>query len=188
MSTGFKHVVGSFTFEPMLTYSNAKEDRVYDNVLAFRNSTGGTGPITIDWSSFDFNAVKVDPAIDVPSKYSLRRTREDGGLVEEDTSPLKSMSPGIRTTCSAAAENSKPASSIRSAAGSPIWSHIASCRSATGISPPFPRCRRTSVYNDRFQSGFQIDHFPNVCLYQKQPGAHQRRSGRFSRQLDRGRL
>lgn len=86
---GFKKVFGSFTLEPMASWSHAKEDRIRDNILAFRNSTGGTGPITLDWGQFDFVSLSVDPAVDIPSKYPLRRTREDFGVVEEDTYTAK---------------------------------------------------------------------------------------------------
>ncbi len=86
---GIKKVMGSFTLEPMASYSAAKEDRIHDNILAFRNSTGGTGPITIDWGTFDFVSFEEDPAIDIPSKYPLRRTREDFGIVDEKTYTAK---------------------------------------------------------------------------------------------------
>lgn len=86
---GFKKVFGSFTLEPMASYSAAKEDRIHENILAFRNSTGGTGPVTIDWGTFDFVSFVEDPAIDIPSKYTLRRTREDFGVIDEDTYTAK---------------------------------------------------------------------------------------------------
>jgi TonB-dependent receptor len=82
---GFKQIIGSFTIEGSLSASSAKEDRPYTDVLAFRNANGGTGPVAFDISSFDFRRWDVNPAIDLPSKYPLRRTRQDGGNVEEET-------------------------------------------------------------------------------------------------------
>jgi TonB-dependent receptor len=86
---GFKTVWGDFTIEPMATFSGAKEETPYNKVLAFRNNTGGTGPVTFDLGRFEFNRWDVDPAIDLPSKYTLRRTRDDSGLVDEHTSTGK---------------------------------------------------------------------------------------------------
>jgi TonB-dependent receptor len=82
---GIKKVIGNFTIEPMASWSGAKEKTPLNNVLAFRNNTGNTGPITIDWGSFDFNSFQVDPAVDTYDKYPLRRTREDSGLTDEKT-------------------------------------------------------------------------------------------------------
>lgn len=80
---GIKKVIGSFTIEPMASWSGAKEKTPLNNVLAFRNNTGDTGPISIDWGTFDFNSFTVDPAVDTYNKYPLRRTREDSGIVDE---------------------------------------------------------------------------------------------------------
>lgn len=85
VAAGFKKVIGNFTIEPMATYSDATEKTPYNRVLAFRNGNGGTGPVNFDISDFAFRRWDVDPAVDIPSKYTLRRTRDDSGLVEEDT-------------------------------------------------------------------------------------------------------
>jgi TonB-dependent receptor len=85
VAAGFKKVLGDFTLEPMATFSAAEEETPYNRVLAFRNGTGGTGPVNFDIGAFDFRRWDVDYAIDVPSKYSLRRTRDDSGVVDEDT-------------------------------------------------------------------------------------------------------
>ncbi|MSU48245.1 MAG: TonB-dependent receptor [Opitutus sp.] len=86
---GIKKVIGDFTVEPMATYSSAKEDTPYNRILAFRNANGGTGPVNFDFGDFDFRRWDVDATVDVPSKYSLRRTRDDFGVVEEDTLTAK---------------------------------------------------------------------------------------------------
>ena len=88
-SGGMKTIVGGYTLEGVLTYSKAKEERPYTDVLAFRNGTGGTGPIAFDISGFDFRRWDVDPAVDLPSKYTLRRTRQDFGTVDEETMSAK---------------------------------------------------------------------------------------------------
>jgi len=87
---GMKKIIGDFTFEGMLTYSGAKEDRIYDNSRQFRNGNNQTGAIVFDLGG-GFVPVRwdVDPAVDVPSKYSLRRTREDFGIVDEKTYTAK---------------------------------------------------------------------------------------------------
>ena len=89
ISGGFKKVLGDFTLEPMLAYSKAKEDRVFDKVLAFRPAAGVSGPVTFDLTGFDYTRVDVDYNVDTPANYPLRRTRDDWGLVEEDTSSAK---------------------------------------------------------------------------------------------------
>lgn len=89
VASGIKKVIENFTIEPMATYSAAKEETPYNRVLAFRNGTGGTGPVNFDISAFDFTRWDVDPAIDLPSKYTLRRTRDDTGVVDENTLTAK---------------------------------------------------------------------------------------------------
>lgn len=81
---GFKQKSGPFTVEGMATHSHAKENRLYTTDREFRNATGQTGPIVFDLGN-GFVPVRwdVDPAIDVPARYPLRRTRDDYGLVEE---------------------------------------------------------------------------------------------------------
>jgi len=169
VSAGFKKVVGDFTIEPMVTLSKATEDRLYDNILAFRNSTGGTGPITLDWSSFEFSSVTVDPTIDVPSKYTLRRTREDYGIADEDTRTAKvdvtwsldktlgrntSVKSGFKYT-----ERDR-VTDLESRRLVPVgnWN-----LAALGTLPS------VSVYDGRFQSGFLIDHFPTFAYIRANP-------------------
>lgn len=88
-SGGMKKVIGPFTIEPMATVSSAREETPYNRVLAFRNNSGGTGPIVFDMGAFDFRRWDVDPLIDLPNKYTLRRTRDDSGVVDEDTTTAK---------------------------------------------------------------------------------------------------
>lgn len=89
LSGGIKKIVDNFTFEGAITHSKATEDRPYTDVLAFRNGNGGTGPVTFDLAGFDFRRWDVNPTIDLPSKYPLRRTRQDFGSVEEETQSAK---------------------------------------------------------------------------------------------------
>ena len=90
MSAGFETTFGDFTIEPMITYSKAKENRVYDRVLAFRPSAGVSGPVNFDiGNGFEFPRWDVDYNLDVPANYALRRTRDDGGIVDEDTITAK---------------------------------------------------------------------------------------------------
>jgi TonB-dependent receptor len=85
LSGGIKKIVDNFTIEGTATHSKANEDRPYTDVLAFRNGNGGTGPVTFNLAGFDFRRWDVNPTIDLPSKYPLRRTRQDFGTVEEET-------------------------------------------------------------------------------------------------------
>jgi TonB-dependent receptor len=89
ISAGLRKLIGPFTIEPLLTHSAAKEDRVYDKSREFRNATGATGPVQFDFSTFDFVRWDVDPTIDTPATYPLRRTRDDWGVVDEKTSTAK---------------------------------------------------------------------------------------------------
>ncbi|MBM3852189.1 MAG: TonB-dependent receptor [Verrucomicrobia bacterium] len=89
ISAGLRKAIGPFTLEPLLTHSAAKEDRVYDKSREFRNATGATGPVQFDFSRFDFVRWDVDPNIDAPATYPLRRTRDDWGIVDEKTSTAK---------------------------------------------------------------------------------------------------
>jgi len=169
VAAGIKKVVGDFTIEPMITLSKAKEDRLYDNILAFRNGNGGTGPITIDWGTFDFNSVAVDPAIDLPSKYSLRRTREDYGVVDEDTRTAKvdvtwnlekvlgrtsSVKSGFKYT------QRDRVTDLESRRLVPVGSWNLG---AVGTLASVP------VYGGRYQSGFLIDHFPTFAYIKSNP-------------------
>lgn len=86
---GFKKVVGDFTLEPMIALSAAEENTPFNNILAFRNANGATGPITFDHNGFDFLRWDVDPTIDTANKYPLRRTREDTAIIDEDTLSAK---------------------------------------------------------------------------------------------------
>lgn len=90
VSAGFEAGFGDFKLEPMVTYSKAKEDRVYDKILAFRPSAGASGPVVFDiGNGFEFPRFDVDYNLDVPSTYALRRTRDDWGIVDEDTYTAK---------------------------------------------------------------------------------------------------
>jgi TonB-dependent receptor len=84
VSTGMKKILGAFTVEPMLTYSWAKSNNPYTTDREFRNANGDTGPINFDLGS-GFVPTKwvEDQTVDIPSKYSLRRTRDDYGIQEE---------------------------------------------------------------------------------------------------------
>jgi len=90
VSAGFEAKFGDFLLEPMITYSKAKENRVYDRILAFRPSAGVSGPVNFDiGNGFEFPRWDVDYNLDVPANYALRRTRDDGGIVDEDTYTAK---------------------------------------------------------------------------------------------------
>jgi TonB-dependent receptor len=86
---GFKKILGDFTVEGMISHSKAEENRVFDRILAFRPSGGVSGPVSFDIGSFAFNRWDVDYNLDVPANYSLRRTRDDNGVVDEVTSTAK---------------------------------------------------------------------------------------------------
>jgi TonB-dependent receptor len=88
-SAGFKKTWDNFTLEPMVTYSAAEETTPSNRILAFRNGNGQTGPIVADWSAFDFLRWERNDAIDTPNRYPLRRTRDDTGLVDEETMTAK---------------------------------------------------------------------------------------------------
>ncbi len=82
VSTGLKKVVGSFTIEPMMAVSSAKEDQVYNRQLQTIAGSGTVGPVTFDVADLipDWS---LDPSIDVPSSYRLRRTRDDDRITDE---------------------------------------------------------------------------------------------------------
>ncbi len=88
-TAGFEKVMGDLKLEGAITHSAAKEDRVYDKSREFRNATGASGPVNFDISTFEFMRWASDPAIDTPSTYPLRRTRDDYGVVDENTSSAK---------------------------------------------------------------------------------------------------
>jgi len=157
ISGGFKKVLHAFTVEGMASISKAKEDRIYDNSIQFRNGTGGTGPITIDWTEFDFTSVSVDPAIDLPSKYPLRRTRADYGIVDEDTKSGKvdlrwdseniAGHPGFLKTGFKYIHRDR-ITDLTSVRLEPVGSWNVT---AIGVLPSVP------VYNGRYDSGFLLD-------------------------------
>lgn len=90
LSGGFKKKLrNGVTLEGMASYSKAEENRVYDKVLAFRPASGVSGPVSFDIGAFDFRRFDVDYALDVPNTYALRRTRDDWGIVDEDTASGK---------------------------------------------------------------------------------------------------
>ncbi|MBL9216034.1 MAG: TonB-dependent receptor [Opitutaceae bacterium] len=93
---GLKKEFGAFTFEPVVTYSAAQEERVYDRVLEYRNVVGtaanpnlGTGPVQFDIGAFDFVRWDIDYTIDRPEKYAFFSTRDDGGIVDENVVTAK---------------------------------------------------------------------------------------------------
>lgn len=93
---GIRKEFGAFTFEPVVTYSAAKEDRVYDRWLEYRNLAGnaadpnrGTGPIEFDISAFDFLRWEIDHSIDTPEKYDFFIARDDWGIVDEEVMTAK---------------------------------------------------------------------------------------------------
>lgn len=84
LSGGLKKILGAFTVEPLVSYSHATENRPYTHDREFRNANGQTGPIRFDLGNgFVPVSWEVDPAIDVPSRYPLRRTRDDWGNTDE---------------------------------------------------------------------------------------------------------
>jgi TonB-dependent receptor len=90
VSAGFDASFGDFKLEPMVTFSNAKENRVSDRWLQFRPANGVSGPVSFDLGDmFEFKRFDVDYALDIPGNYSLRRTRDDFGIVDEDTYTAK---------------------------------------------------------------------------------------------------
>lgn len=169
VAAGFKLATGDFVVEPMLTYSRANEDRVYDNILAFRNSNGATGPVTVDWTAFDFTSLDVNPTIDVPANYPLRRTREDGGLVEEDTFTAKVDvtwkldgllgDGGFLKTGIKYIERSRITN---------LFSHrlVPTSSWNLGAVGTLPS---TGVYDNRYQTGFLLDHFATFQYIRSNP-------------------
>jgi TonB-dependent receptor len=90
VAAGFEATFGDFLLEPMITYSRAKENKVYDRILAFRPASGVSGSVPFDiGDGFEFPLWGVDYALDTPANYSLRRTRDDRGLVDEKTYTAK---------------------------------------------------------------------------------------------------
>lgn len=157
VAAGMRKTLGSFTLEPMLTFSGAKEDRGYFNVRQFRNGTGGTGPIAFDLGSFVPSRWDVDPAIDTPSKYSLRQTRDDTGLVEEDTFTAKTDLrwdsdkilgyPGFLKVGAKFTQRARTAE-LESVRYVPVGSWNLG---SVGVLPAVP------VYDGRYTSGFLLD-------------------------------
>ncbi len=89
VTSGFSKVIGEFTIEPMLTFSSAQEEIVLARRRDFRSNTGTTGPVIFDIGAFDFRRWEVDPVLDTPAKYPLRRTGDNGGTTDEDTLTAK---------------------------------------------------------------------------------------------------
>lgn len=157
VTAGLKKTLGRITLEPMVTYSGAKEDRGYFNVRQFRNATGATGPIAFDLGSFVPTRWDVDPAIEVPSRYSLRQTRDDTGLVQEDTFTAKTDlrwdldqvmgRPGFLKTGVKFTRRARTAD-LESVRYIPVgnWN-----LGAVGTLP------EVAVYHGRYTSGFRID-------------------------------
>lgn len=84
ISTGMKKVFGPFTVEPMLTFSKARSNNPFTHDREFRNSNGDTGPIAFDLGTgFVPISWQPDATVDVPTKYQLRRTRDDYGIQDE---------------------------------------------------------------------------------------------------------
>ena len=83
-SAGFKKVYGAFTIEPMISRSVAHAATPYNHDREFRDANNQTGPIAFDLGD-GFVPVRweVNPAIDVPTLYPLRRTRDDYGYTDE---------------------------------------------------------------------------------------------------------
>ncbi|KAB2910911.1 MAG: TonB-dependent receptor, partial [Dechloromonas sp.] len=89
LTGGFKKVIGEFTIEPMITFSSAQEENVFNRRRDFRSSTGTTGPVAFDFGGFEFSRWEVDSTLDTPGKYPLRRTGDNFGVVDEDTLTAK---------------------------------------------------------------------------------------------------
>lgn len=89
VTSGFKKVIGEFTIEPMLTFSSAQEKDVFKRRRDFRADTGKTGPVNFDFGAFDFLRWEVDPVLDTPDKYPLRRIGDDFGTNDEDALTAK---------------------------------------------------------------------------------------------------
>ncbi len=169
LSGGFKKTLGDFVLEPMVSYSAAKEVRDFDRILAFRNANGGTGPITFDISNLVFPRWEVDPAIDIPSKYTLRRTRDDDGLVDEKTLTAKVDlrwnsdkilgRPGFLKTGFKYLQRERT-TDLESRRLVPVgnWN-----LSAIGVLPP------VRVYDGRYDSGFLLNHFPTWAYLESNP-------------------
>lgn len=168
ISGGFKKVLGEFTLEPMLTYSKAKEDRVYDRVLAFRPASGVSGPVQFDIGEFDFRRFDVDYTLDVPANYVLRRTRDDWGVVDEDTASAKV---DVTWNASFLPQRSFLKAGYKYTQRDRI-TDLESRRlvpvgnwrlSAIGSLPAVP------VYGDRYTSGFRIDPAPTWAYIAANP-------------------
>lgn len=173
---GFSKILGDLTIEPMLSLSSAEEITPSNRILAFRNPGGsssdpnrGTGPINFDINAFDFVRWDVDAAIDTPNKYTLRRTRDDTGVVDEDTMTAKIdvrwdsdnilghhgfLKTGFKYT------QRDRVVDLESRRLVPVgsWS-----LANIGVLPA------VSVYDGRYTSGFLIDHFPTWAFIDANP-------------------
>jgi TonB-dependent receptor len=171
VAAGFEATFGDFLLEPMITYSRAKENKVYDRILAFRPSSGVSGAVPFDiGDGFEFPLWGVDYTLDTPANYSLRRTRDDRGIVDEKTytakadltwkpdSLLGSKSGFVKTGFKyTQRERLNDQESYRLVpVGS--WS-----LSAIGTSPAVP------VYDGRYTSGFLIDADPTWAYIAANP-------------------
>lgn len=90
VSAGFDASWGDFKLEPMLSLSQATEKTPVNRWLQFRPAAGVSGPVNFDLGDyFEYRRWDVDYTLDVPANYSLNRTRDDYGLVDEDTATAK---------------------------------------------------------------------------------------------------
>lgn len=171
VAAGFEATFGDFLLEPMITYSRAKENKVYDRILAFRPSSGVSGAVPFDiGDGFEFPLWGVDYALDTPANYSLRRTRDDRGIVDEKTytakadltwkpdSLLGSKSGYVKTGFKyTQRERLNDQESYRLV---PVGNWRLS---AIGTSPAVP------VYDGRYTSGFLIDADPTWAYIAANP-------------------
>lgn len=84
VSAGARKTYGPFTLEPMLSRSTALSETPYTHSREFRNGNNQTGPIQFDLGDgFVPTRWDVNPAVDLPALYPLRRTRDDFGYTDE---------------------------------------------------------------------------------------------------------
>lgn len=159
LSAGFEATFGDFKLEPMVTFSSAKENRESDRWLQFRPASGVSGPVNFDLGDmFEYKRFDVDYALDVPGTYQLRRTRDDYGIVDEDTSAAK-----VDLTWSPAGLLGGKAGFLKAGFKYLRRERITDLESrrlvpvgdwrlgAVGVSPAVP------VYGGRYTSGFRIN-------------------------------
>lgn len=157
VSAGFKKVLGQLTLEPMVTYSNATEHKPIERSTQWRPAAGVSGPVNFALGGFEPARFDVDYALDTPANYTLRRTRHDTGIVEEDTYTAKtdvtwsldeilhrpgSLKAGVKYT------QRKRLTDLVSNRLVPVGNWRLS---AIGVAPAVP------VYDGKYTSGFLID-------------------------------